>query len=97
MSWISSCAEGCQNTPANPWTMSSTTACHIWSESVRISSPQPSEAAMKSAMPSWIRRRGSKRSASAPDHTEKNRNGSQCDRMAKPPSAGEWNFWKMIQ
>ena len=44
---------------------------------------------MNSSMPSWMMRRGSKRSASAPEYTEKKRNGSQCDSTAKPPSAGE--------
>jgi len=68
---------------------SSAIACHICNVSVRKSSPQPSEAIMNNAMPSWMMRRGSKRSARAPDHTEKKRNGSQCDRIAKPPSAGE--------
>ena len=29
--------------------------------------------------------------------TENSRNGSQCDTIAKPPSAGEWNFWNTIQ
>ena len=48
-------------------------------------------------MPSWISRRGSTRSASAPTGTEKNRNGSQCDTTANPPSAGEWNFWNTTQ
>ncbi len=52
---------------------------------------------MNKAMPIWMMRRGSKRSASAPESTEKKRNGSQCESIANPPSAGEWNFWKMIQ
>ena len=52
---------------------------------------------MNSTMPTWMMRRGSKRSASAPDQTENNRNGSQCEITAKPPSAGEWNFWNIIQ
>ena len=52
---------------------------------------------MKKSIPIWMMRRGSKRSASAPDHTERNRKGSQCESTAKPPSAGEWNFWNMIQ
>jgi hypothetical protein len=52
---------------------------------------------MNSAMPIWMIRRGSKRSASAPEATENIRNGSQCDTMAKPASAGEWNFWYTIQ
>ena len=29
--------------------------------------------------------------------TENNRNGSQCETTAKPPSAGEWNFWNTTQ
>ena len=52
---------------------------------------------MNSAMPAWMMRRGSARSLSAPTGTEKNRNGSQCDSTAKPPSAGEWNFWYSTQ
>ena len=52
---------------------------------------------MKQPMPIWITRRGSKRSASDPDHTDRNRNGSQCDSMAKPAKAGERNFSNMIQ
>ena len=48
-------------------------------------------------MPIWMRRRGSKRSASAPDQIEKKRNGTQCEMTAKPASAGDWNFWNMIQ
>jgi hypothetical protein len=43
-------------------------------------------------MPTWITRRGSNRSASAPDATENSKNGNQCDTMAKPAKAGEWNF-----
>ena len=97
MSWIRSCAEGCQNTPANPCMTRRAAACHICSVPVRNSTPQPSEAATNKAMPIWMMRRGSKRSASAPDSTEKKRNGSQCESIANPPSAGEWNFWKMIQ
>jgi len=76
---------------------SSAAACHISSLPVRNNTPQPREAVMNRAMPIWIKRRGSKRSASAPESTEKKRNGSQCDSIANPPSAGEWNFWKMIQ
>ena len=34
---------------------------------------------MNSAMPHWMMRRGSKRSASAPAATENSRNGSQCE------------------
>ena len=52
---------------------------------------------MNSAMPHWMRRRGSKRSASAPATTENNRNGSQWDTTAKPARAGDWNFWNTIQ
>ena len=43
-------------------------------------------------MPHWMMRRGSKRSLSAPVMTENNRNGSQCETIANPASAGEWNF-----
>ncbi len=52
---------------------------------------------MKSSMPTWMMRRGSKRSASAPEYTENSRNGSQCESTAKPASAGDWNFWNIIQ
>ena len=52
---------------------------------------------MKSSMPSWITRRGSWRSASPPDQIEKSRNGTQCEITANPASAGEANFWYMIQ
>ncbi len=52
---------------------------------------------MNSAMPHWMTRRGSKRSASAPDATENIRNGNQCETTAKPPKAGEWNFWNTTQ
>ena len=76
---------------------SSAAACHISSVSVRNSTPQPSEEIMNRAMPIWMMRRVSKRSARAPDSTEKKRNGSQCESIANPPSAGEWNFWNMIQ
>ena len=48
-------------------------------------------------MPLWIMRRGSTRSASPPTATENSRNGSQCEITAKPPSAGDWNFWNAIQ
>src|SRR5438034_11337046 len=43
--------------------------------------------AMNSSMPGWMMRRGSKRSARAPECTAEKRNGSPCDRTAKPPSA----------
>ncbi len=92
MSWTSSCEAGAQNTPAMPWIVSSTTACQTWSVSVRNSTPQPSEHSMNSSMPNWMIRRESKRSVSAPDQIENNRNGSQCEITAKPASAGEWNF-----
>ena len=72
-------------------------ACQVSSVSVKKNQPQPSEAAMNMPMPIWIRRRGSKRSASAPDSTEKNRNGSQCETTAKPARAGELNFWYITQ
>ncbi len=72
--------------------MSSTTACQTSNVSVRNKMPQPSEQSMNSSMPNWMMRRASKRSASAPDQIENNRNGSQCEITAKPPSAGEWNF-----
>ena len=52
---------------------------------------------MKHTMPSWMMRRGSKRSASAPVYTENSRNGTQCEITAKPPSACEWNFSNIIQ
>ena len=52
---------------------------------------------MNNSMPTWINRRGSKRSARAPEYTENSRNGSQCESTANPPSAGEWNFSNMIQ
>src|SRR6266571_595259 len=65
ISWISSCEAGVHKTPANPWITSSAAACHISSVSVRKSTPQPSEAAMKKSIPIWMMRRGSKRSASA--------------------------------
>ena len=32
-----------------------------------------------------------------PEATENSRNGSQCETMAKPASAGEWNFWNTTQ
>ncbi len=47
---------------------------------------------MNSTMPHWITRLGSYRSASAPAQKENNRKGSQCDRIANPPSMGERNF-----
>ena len=52
---------------------------------------------MKMPIEIWIRRRGSKRSASAPEYTERNRNGSQCISTAVPASAGERNFSNRIQ
>ena len=32
-----------------------------------------------------------------PVQIENSRNGSQCEITAKPASAGDWNFWNMIQ
>ena len=52
---------------------------------------------MKSSAPAWMMRRESKRSLRAPTGTENARNGSQCETTAKPPSAGEWNFWNITQ
>ncbi|MND04717.1 hypothetical protein D3C83_251170 [compost metagenome] len=52
---------------------------------------------MKHSMPSWMMRRGSKRSASTPEYTENSRKGTQCEITAKPPSSGDWNFWKITQ
>ena len=43
---------------------------------------------MNRPMPICTNRRGSKRSASAPDKVENSRKGSQCDSMAKPPKVG---------
>ena len=49
-----------------------------------------SEHSMKSTMPIWMMRRGSKRSESAPTHTPNTRNGTQWEMTANPPSAGEY-------
>jgi len=89
MSWISTCPGGPQNTPAQPWIRRRTAACHICKLSVRMSTAHATEQNMNSAIPICTRRRGSTRSASAPERVEKNRKGSQCDKTAKPPSAGE--------
>ncbi len=97
MSCSSIWLEVCHSTPAQPCSTSNSMACHICSVSVRKNMPQPSEAVMNSAIPIWIRRRGSKRSDRAPAGTANSRNGSQCDTTAKPPSAGEWNFCQHIQ
>ncbi len=77
--------------------MRSAAACHICSASVRNSTPQPIDTAMNTAMPSWMMRRGSWRSARPPDQRAKSRNGTQCEMTAKPASAGEWNFCHIIQ
>ena len=52
---------------------------------------------MNSPMPIWMMRRGSNRSASAPDQKENSRNGSQWEMIANPPSAGDWNSSNRIQ
>ena len=52
---------------------------------------------MNIATPVWMRRRESSRSFSAPTGTEKSKYGSQWETTAKPPSEGEWNFWKETQ
>lgn len=84
-------------TPAKPWMVSRTTACHTRSVSVMKRSAHAAEATMKSAWPICMRRRQSYRSASAPAHTEKSRNGTQWLITAKPARAGEWNARKMTQ
>ncbi len=58
---------------------------------------QAIEQNMKRPMPICTRRRGSKRSASAPARVENNRNGNQWEMTANPPRAGEWNFWNAVQ
>ncbi len=76
-------------TPAAPWSRRSTTACHIRSVPVRKSSPHDSDATMNRIWPAWISFRQSYRSASAPEYTEKSRNGIQWLMTAKPASMGE--------
>jgi len=80
-----------------PWKMRSTTACHISSSPARNSRPHATDTSAKMVVPIWICRRGSWRSAAAPEAIEKSRNGTQCEMIAKPARAGEWNFWNMIQ
>ena len=86
-----------QSTPAQPCSTSSTIACHICSVSVTKKYPQPSETSMKSSGARLDQPPRVEAIVQRADGTEKSRYGSQCETTAKPPSAGEWNFWNATQ
>ena len=56
-----------------------------------MSTAHPTDASMKHAAPSWMRRRQSKRSASAPNGIAKSSCGSQWLITANPASSGDSN------
>ena len=93
MSWIG----GEMMTPASPCSVRSAAACQARSAPVRNSTPHASDASINSPWATWMSRRQSKRSASAPAYTEKIRYGTQWLMTANPARVGEWKDWKMTQ
>ena len=87
MSWIG----GDAMAPATPWTMRSAPACQACSVPVRNKTPHAREASISNPCETWMSRRQSNRSASAPVYTEKIKYGTQWLMTAKPARVGEWN------